>query len=309
MYQKIKELLKKENGNVLVLVSISFMSLLTMAGFIIDGGKLYMTKAHLQKVANAAALSGAQELTSGDKTLIDSIVYDILDYQNERQSLTNDYQVVADDQVVLNNRVEVGLTKPVPLEFSRVFGLDAVDVSARAVARLGVMGRARGAAPLGIDQSVPLEYGVSYQLKVDSSDVNTGNFGVLALEDPGARTYEENLRSGFQNELQVGDVVDTQTGNIAGKTRSVIDELVDSCSDVNARDCDRILLVPVYKPYNQDVNQLMQVEITGFAYFYILERMSATDTAITGMFIKRTGTGYEDAAGVDRGAYSVRLTE
>ena len=57
------KLFKKENGNALVLVSLAMMALLAMGGLAIDGGMLFMTKAQLQKAANAAVLSGAQELT------------------------------------------------------------------------------------------------------------------------------------------------------------------------------------------------------------------------------------------------------
>ncbi|MBM7572610.1 pilus assembly protein TadG-related protein [Aquibacillus albus] len=300
--KKIKKFFKKEQGNVLVLVSISFMALLTFTGLIIDGGMLYMTKSHLQKVANAAALSGAQELTDEDETEVEEIVDAIIAFHRESAALSN-------INVTLNEQVSVDLDEPVELAFSSLLGFETINVSAQATASLGKMGRVVGAAPLGINESISLEYGVNYELKVDSDDVDTGNFGILALEGPGAATYEDNLRHGFQEELKVGDIVDTQTGNIAGKTKKVVDELVDSCDDPDQRDCRRILLVPVYQPYNQDSNQMKQVQITGFAYFYILERMQNNDTSITGMFIKRTDTGFEDTNAVDRGAYSIRLTE
>ncbi|MRH44321.1 hypothetical protein GH741_16885 [Aquibacillus halophilus] len=298
----MSDFLKKQTGDALVLVSLSFVGLLAMAGLVIDGGTLYMTKAHLQKVANAAALSGAQELTSEDETRVQRIVDDIIAYHDESPSL--EYV-----NITLDKSVAVGLEKHVELVFSSLFGFNTVDVDVRGTARLGVMGRAIGAAPLGINESIALDYGTEYKLKVDSDEVDTGNFGVLALEGPGANTYEDNLRYGFQEELKVGDVVDTQTGNIAGKTISVIDELVNSCNDINDRDCRRILLVPVYRPYQQDTNQMKQIEITGFAYFYITEPMAHNDTAITGKFIERADTGFEDLNAAVKGAYTIRLAE
>ena len=67
--KKIKDLLAKQNGDILVLVAAAFIGLLGIAGLAIDGGTIYMTKAELQKVANASALSGGQELLSNEQAV------------------------------------------------------------------------------------------------------------------------------------------------------------------------------------------------------------------------------------------------
>jgi len=182
-----------------------------------------------------------------------------------------------------------------------------------AAAELAVMGEASGAAPLGIDDRVELDYYKEYKLKVDQTESEYGYFGILALGGPGAATYEDNLRDGYQDPLELGDVIDTQTGNIAGKTRRVVKEKVShDCnytpSETLERDCERVLLVPVYTPYKQGGNQLKHVEITGFAYFYITEPMDWKDTSITGMFVKRAGKGVYESGAYDKGAYAIRLT-
>lgn len=300
-----KNLLQKEQGNAIVLVSLALLGLLSMTGLVLDGGTLYMTKSHLQKTANAAVLSGAQELT-GSEAEVENIVDLVLTEHEENASLKN---IV----ISLGNRVEVELEKEVPLAFSRLFGRETSNVNAVAAAEIGVMGRAHGAAPLGIDDSVDLEYNIEYKLKVDQTEVDTGNFGVLALGGPGANTYEDNLRDGYSAEIKLDDVIETQTGNIAGKTRTVINELVQQCpyslGEAINRDCSRILLVSVYKPHYISTNQLKEIKITGFAYFFITEPMSSNDTYITGMFIKRTGTGFIEPVSSDSGAYSIRLTK
>jgi hypothetical protein len=301
----LKKLLKNEKGNAILLVALSFMGLLGMAGLAIDGGLIYMTKSHLQKVANSAVLSGAQELTNQEDKVI-TIVNEILMAHKEESTLTA-------VQVDMEKKVGVDLTKPVELSFARLFGFDKMDVKVHAAAELRTMGRAVGAAPLGIDDRIPLEYYNTYQLKVDSSGVEYGNFGVLALGSTGAKTYEDNLRNGYQEELKVGMILDTQTGNIAGKTREVIQERVNGCTesprDLQDRDCSRVILVPVYRPYEHEHNQLKSVMITGFAYFYITDPMDSKDTSIKGIFIKRAGTGFEEDGSLFKGAYSIRLTE
>jgi hypothetical protein len=297
--------LAEESGNTIILAALSMFVILGIAGLAIDGGMVYMTKAELQKTANAAVLSGAQELTNSEAK-VDEVARGVVAAHNDGSS-------VEKISIEMERKIGIDLSKTVSLAFSKLLGMETVKVEAHSAAELRTMGRAEGAAPLGIDDSIPLEFNKEYQLKVDTGGVEYGNFGVLALGDTGARPYEENLRNGYQNELAVGDIITTQTGNIAGKTREVVKEKVDACPeyprDINTRDCARIILVPVYKPYSIDTNQVKEVKITGFAYFYITDPMDSKDTSIKGMFIKRAGTGFETKTGVYKGAYSIRITE
>lgn len=303
MRQIAADWLKDERGSAATLVGLSLLLLLTVTGLVVDGGMMYAAKSHLQKTANAAALSGAQELT-GEEADVHAIIADILQHHGEQASLVR-------TDVQMGDTVRVHLRKQVPLGFSRLLGKDTATVAVSAAAQILPMGAAAGAAPLGIDEDIPLEFGRTYKLKVDSSGVDTGFFGILALGGPGASTYESNLKHGYPNEIKIGDVIDTQTGNIAGKTREGIQYRIDSDpyppGDYSHRDSPRVILIPVYQPYNQTSNQLKQIIVTGFAYFYIMEPMKHNDTSITGMFIKRTGTGYAEPGAGDNGAYAIRL--
>ena len=302
---RLRNVWRGEEGSTLVLVAVMLAVLLAMTALVIDGGTLYATKSHLQKTANAAVLSGAQELTNQEAT-VRSIVQTILNDHGEAGSLVG-------TTVVMGQKVTVQLRKEVPLGFAKLLGMDKAPVEVKATAQIQTMGAATGAAPLGIDESISLDYYRTYKLKVDQTEVSYGNFGVLALGGAGARTYEDNLKYGYRDELKIGDIIDTQTGNIAGKTREGVRERIDLCpytpGDTTHRDCPRIILVPVYKPYDYVSKQLKHVRITGFAYFYITEPMSTKDTSITGMFIKRAGTGIVNPDAVNKGAYAIRLTE
>ncbi|MFE8699616.1 pilus assembly protein TadG-related protein [Cytobacillus sp. FJAT-54145] len=305
MKKLLRQLIRREEGNVILLVSLSFMGLLVMVGLVIDGGTMYMTKSHLQKTANAAVLSGAQELTNREDS-VREVVTEVLKSHQEETS-------IQELSITMGKRVEIELKKTVPLSFSKLFGFNSLDVHSNAAAELRVMARAIGAAPLGIDDSIALEFYKKYQLKVDSTGVEYGNFGVLALGGPGANTYEENLRKGYNQEISVGDIIETQTGNIAGKTRAAVKERVDGClhteTSIYDRNCSRIILIPTYTPYEHDTNQMKSIKITGFAYFYITDPMDSKDTSITGMFIERAGTGFEGSNGLSKGAFAIRLTE
>jgi hypothetical protein len=310
MGRSLLKYINNERGNVVFVVVISFISILGIIGLAIDGGFLYMSKTHLQKTANATVVSGAQELTNKEERVI-AVVNNVLKAHGEEASLENIH-------VVMENRLAVTLKKPVKLTFVGIFGLDEVNVKAYAAAELRPIGRAKGAAPLGIDERYIPEYSSiesqhPVQLKVDSSDSLTGNFGILALGGPGARTYEENLRFGYQQDLKVGDVVNTQTGNIAGSTREAIQERVNNCPETSesifTRNCSRVILILVYKRLQPDDKKLESVQITGFAYFYINKPMNQTDDSISGYFIKRAGRGFEESGSVSRGAYKIRITE
>lgn len=305
MKKALNRLLQREEGSALLLVTLAFMGLLTMTGLVIDGGTMYMTKSHLQKAANAAVLSGAQELTNRESA-VREVVNEVLRAHGEEG-------ILQDMTIKMGERVVIEVKKSVPLVFSKLLGFESVDVYSNAAAELRFMGRATGAAPLGIDDSIALEYYKEYELKVDSSGVEHGNFGILALGAPGAKTYEDNLRHGYGQEIKVGDIIDTQTGNIAGKTRSAVKERVDGCphtpESIHDRDCSRVILIPTYKPYGHYTNQMKQIQVTGFAYFYITDPMNSKDTSITGMFIKRAGTGFAEPNSLNKGAFSIRLTE
>jgi Flp pilus assembly protein TadG len=62
----VRVLLKRqadERGVTTILVALLAVSLLVMAGFVLDFGQAYMSKRNLQKAADAGALAGAQALT------------------------------------------------------------------------------------------------------------------------------------------------------------------------------------------------------------------------------------------------------
>ncbi|RAP73882.1 pilus assembly protein TadG-related protein [Paenibacillus montanisoli] len=301
----LKKLMREQRGSTVVLIGFGLTMLLTVTGLVVDGSTLYAEKSQLQKAANAAALSGAQELTAG-QTNVEAIVNDILLQNDEQGSL-------AGTDVLLKSSVQVNLQREVPLSFGKLLGKKSVLVSAKAKAQIMPMTAAAGAAPLGIDESIQLEFYKPYKLKVDSSGVETGYFGILALGGTGASTYENNLKYGYQDNIEIGDIIETQTGNVAGKTREGVQLRIDSDpytpGDYSHRDSPRIILIPVYKPYEHDSNQLKSIKVTGFAYFYISEPMSSNDTSITGMFIERTGTGYAAPGAVTKGAYVIKLVK
>ena len=307
MLLKKQKLYREEQGTAVVLFALSIAIIFGMAGLVIDVGILYQTKSELKKTSNAAVLSGAQELTNGNN-LVNNIVMEILKANKEEGNLKE-----INIQTNNVNQLKVVLEKDVPLYFLKIFKMNSIKVTESSTAKLVPINRAAGAVPLGIDKSVPLVYLKEYILKVDSGDSAYGNFGILALSGPGAKLYEQDLMYGFDGDIKVGDIIDTQTGNISGKTESAVNYRINLCpypvNDISHRDNSRIILVLVYEPYNVQSNQMKQVKVTGFAYFYIKSPVDKHDSTITGYFIKRAGGGSGDINGADKGAYAIKLTQ
>ncbi|WP_274363980.1 pilus assembly protein TadG-related protein [Paenibacillus thermotolerans] len=299
------KLVTEQKGNVIAVAALSMVAMLAIGGLVVDGGSLYVARMQMQKAANAAALSGAQELTT-DQTSVEAVARHVLHQHKEEEGID-----VLD--IRMKDSVTVGLTREVPLGFAGIFGIKSTPVSVSATAQLGIMGEAKGAAPIGIDDRTELVYNQIYTLKVEPGGQQSGFFGILALDGPGASTYSDNLRYGYKGLVKLDDIIDTQTGNIAGKTREAIEERIRNCpypeGEMHHRDCPRVLLVPVYKPYDQNSNQLKKVRITGFAYFYVIGMEKDNDTYIKGKFIERVGTGIVDPGAAGKGAFSIRLTE
>lgn len=299
--------LKEERGSSIIITALLMVVMVGVAGLVIDMGILYKTKSSLNKTVNAAVLSGAQELINSD-SMVQEVVKEILNADGEGESLKS-INIDRDGSYKLS----VVLEKEVPLYFLRLFKLYSMKVYSSSTAELATMSRAEGAVPLGIDESIPLEYMKEYSLKVDSGDSTYGNFGILALSGAGAMLYEQDLSYGYKDEIKVGDIITTQTGNISGKTRDAVNFRINSSpyleGDITHRNNPRIILVLVYQPYEVSSNQLKKVKITGFAYFYIKAPMDCHDSSINGYFIKRVGNGFGDENLANKGAYAIRLVE
>jgi hypothetical protein len=304
--EKLKRGIVEQDGNVAVLVALVLAGLLAMTSVVVEGGMLYATKMHLQKTANATVLSAAQELTNSESN-VRSVADHILRDHGEAASLES-------LTVTMEDRTTVVLKKDVQLHLAKALGMDKVPVRVKATAKIEAMGAAKGAAPVGVDQSVQLNYGQEYILKVDEVLVNNGNFGILGVDgNKQGGTYDDYLANGYQGMLSVGDVIPTISGNKVGPTRSGVQARIDSSpypsGDMSHFDDPRMMLVPVYTPYkyNGGGGKVTDVQITGFAYFYLTQ--SSNGKEVTGIFIKRTGIGFVKPGAVNRGAYVIKLTE
>jgi len=213
--------------------------------------------------------------------------------------------------------ISVRANSSVSLFFAKIWDIDEGEVSGRSRARVEGITSVTGVAPLGIEEQ-KLEKGRLYTLKVAAPPpTGGGNFGALSLGGPGADRYRENLKWGYDQPISVGDVLDTETGNMSGPTKDAIDSRMKGCSHVPRctieqyeRSCPRIIIVPVYRPYLQQGAQLKKVEVVGFASFLIDgETGSGNESYVRGYFIDQVFSGETSPSQSGYGAFGVKLIQ
>lgn len=307
--------LKNSRGNILVLLALSMSLFLAVSALIVDMGLTLLAKEKLQHGLDAGALAGTGELAANPGNALAVA---------EKYLLENVPNVSGYNITEAANGIGLNLwgKQDVSYFFAPFFGFNRGVVDASASARLGAVTGIRGAAPLAVEQH-NFVFGQPYTLKQSPRGfmfrnyLGSGNFGALALGGSGASRYEENLKQGFQEMLAVGDVVETQTGNISGATSRGINYRLQQCKhnprctpDYFQPGCPRILLVPVYKELGEVSGQVKQVEIVGFSAFFVTEVAgNGTDNEITGYFVETVAAGTTRDSARNFGLKTVRLAK
>lgn len=141
--------LRDERGTSVVLVAVALTALMSMVALAVDVGMLLTARSEAQRAADAAALAGAGSLIvqPNDGARARQIA---IEYGGLNQVQSQDVEVLPEDVLVdlAQQRVTVTVRRaddrgnPIGTWFARVFGVDAVDVAARAVARVQPAGSA-----------------------------------------------------------------------------------------------------------------------------------------------------------------------
>lgn len=302
--------LQEEKGSAVIILALAMTVLLGFTALVTDVGLLYLTNVQLSNAVDAAVLAGAQELPHNPELALQ---------QAEDYALANGVEKEKISLEVFNDNkaIKAQANKEVEFFFARVLGFNSGQVAHGATALVGNMVAVNGAVPLGI-QEHNFQFGEQYTLKVGAGDtdilneeVSPGWFGVLALEGPGAKLYEDNLTYGFNGELKIGDILDVQTGNISNPTKRAIDYRMAQCThspyctvDDYSRDCPKLLKVPVIEPAGHK-----QVRIKGFAMFLVEEVPGqGNENFVKGRFLETVTTG-EIGTGSGFGLMGVKLVQ
>ena len=132
-----------EAGQTLPVICLFIVTLLGVAGLVIDFGDAYLQRQDTQNVADAAALAGAAAIPTGT-------------YMTAAQQMAAKNDNAGDGVAVSFNNtdtVTVTVTRAAPTFFLRVFGVSSIPVSATAKATIAALAQVQGhVAPYAVTE-------------------------------------------------------------------------------------------------------------------------------------------------------------
>ncbi|MBK5244584.1 MAG: hypothetical protein JJE18_06105 [Eubacteriaceae bacterium] len=332
----------EESGAVVVIVAVALVVFMSLLALVIDLGIAYLDTGEIQKAADAAVYSAGRQLPvdTEDTPAINAIKDSAIHYAslNGSQNLTRDN--ISLGKSVRNKftdkyqftELKVTITKSVPMVFAKTFGVNSIDISRSAAAKLSPVNRTTGLAPIGLTKtdmeariaSNQLTQLTHVTLKYGVHDGAQSFFGALDLDGQGggANDYRIWIAQGYEGEISVGDVLLKEDGAMKTPTYQGFITRYNGCTHFGAQtggdgctidhfdpNCSRIVKVPIYS-LGVDKNTVV---VEGFAAF-LLESQT-NDGFITGSFINiissgtSSGEDVTDTGNADFGVYGLMLSE
>ncbi len=209
-----------------MLVAGLLPALVGMTGLAVDAGSYASDRRSLQNTADSIALAAAQDLPDANAATISA------------QSWAAKNNVAWSDVTFAVSggttapKVSVTITRAHGFAFMRILGINSKDVGAHAAASKVSFGGGNGIVPWGVTQAtVDLSPpGTLITMKYDSTGGNTGNFGAIRIDGPGANTYNASVMYGSNSYACAQTAQNCTTGACPGNYPS-------TCAE-NAPDCD-----------------------------------------------------------------------
>lgn len=303
-------MVRSESGQVIVLMAAFLTVLIGAAALVLDVGSWYRADRAAQATADAAALAGAQGLQAGT---------------GEASALASDYatkngggdvEISFATRVVANDVITVTVSRPAPGFFTKLFGIDSVQVNARGSARAGIPSQARHVAPIAVDEQHPMLqcgcFGEPTQVTLmhlhnpGGSDA-AGAFGLVNLQSQhdsgnvGSETLADWILDGYEDSLPLGIYRSAPSANF---NSSHIREALD----------DRLgteLLFPVYRSLTSGGSQAEYDVVAWVGFVPTSFTGGGSNGTIRGYFTHVIWQGLADETGTvpDFGARVISLIE
>jgi hypothetical protein len=303
-----------QRGQSMVLTLVFVIALMAMATAVLDVGSWYRTHRHTQATADAAALAAAQELPDFPADAV-TVAVDYAD-RNEGGVTANDVEFSS--AVVANDTVRVTARKNAPGFLSRLFGIDSLTARASAAARVGALGSARWAAPVGVDfrhdmlrctPALECDPRFDEPTAIDFDRVGPGAFRLLNIDGShggtGPPQIGEWIKTGLdaympRNEWYYSDPgIKPNSSHIKGALESRLGD-------------NKEILIPIYSE--------TKAQGAGFEYFVVgwvgwvvtgFDIRGVNEATINGHFTRVIWDGIQGESGADDGlgARSVQLIE
>jgi len=295
-------LFKGKKGSVSIITCLLLSALLGFMALSVDVGMVYIEKARLYNAIDAAALAAALELSAGEakarSVALEYLIKNNIDPDNTVIKISPD-----------NKSIEIEGNLSVNHLFAPILGIYNSDVAAATKAVIGPIKTVNGGIRPFAVEIFDYTYGDVVILKKGAGDGYCGNYGTVALGGTGQSTYRNNALYGFSGTLSVGDYIDTETGNMSGAINAIRDYIQQENSTFNnfSRDSIRLWTLPLVDTL--EVNGRGQVQVVGFAQFYVEEvRNSGGNAELVGRFVQYVTKGVIDMSLNDTGAYGVKLS-
>lgn len=130
MNMNIKKFKNEETGATTVIVALCMVILLSFAGLALDFGAAYSKKVKMQSACDNAALAAAKDLpdlTAAEKTAKDYASANGIDPNKVKAELMGD-----------GSKIRVSIADSQPTGFSKIVGVDNLDVAVQAVAKVEI---------------------------------------------------------------------------------------------------------------------------------------------------------------------------
>jgi Flp pilus assembly protein TadG len=304
---------RNERGQSLVLAVVALVALLGMAALVLDVGSWYRAKRQLQSTADASALAGAQALPDTPATA-GSLART---YAGKNTPDLSSTDVSISTNIVPNDRITVSVKRPSPGFFARLFGLDSVQVGARATAQTEGMSSAKYVAPIAVKNTHPMLAGPGCPCFGPANETTipvgaTGAPGAFAMVNlagggqqgaSGASTLASWIENGYPDYLPIGSYFsDPGVKFNANQIQDAMQQRIGT-----------ELLFPVYDTLTGQGSNA-QYHVIGWVGFHLDSvDKSGNDGSVTGYFTEVIWDGIpatsSNGGGPDFGAHTVQLVD
>jgi hypothetical protein len=293
--------IRQERGQAAVLTVVFLVVFLGMAGLVLDVGSWFREQRSAQSAADASALAAAQALPESTATA------GALAAQYVAKNGGGVAGVAFASKSVANDTVTVRVDRDAPGVFAKLFGIDSVDVGAKATARAGSPASARYAAPIGVDRLHPLLSGpgcpcFNQDTELELEKIGPGAFRFLNINGTSGGTGSKDLEiwilSGFDGYMPLG----WYGSDPGAKTSSNVDSAMKKMIGEE-------LLFPIYSR-TQGGGSNFTYEVIGWVGFLVADwiKVQGNDKIIKGQFVRVIWEGILSTSGSTNG-FGVRTIQ
>lgn len=223
-------------GQIMAILALALAALVGVAAFGIDAFYLYWGKNRLQSGTDAAALAGATylsglKLVNGNSSCAYASVAEnaACAYALSNTIALSEIQSITANQS--NYTVTVSAQRSISALFGKVVGIKQYTAKATSVAALRGLQSALQAIPVGLSYLTPYVYGQSVSIHTPGTQdtvCGAGCWQGLALNGTGGSVFRQNLASGCNCTVSVGDILTGEPGAKSGPTSQGITDRLSS---------------------------------------------------------------------------------